>query len=235
MHDREAALRQRHAKEVEKLSQHTKILPQLRVGDHVRVQNQTGKDPRRWDKTGVIIEVRQFDQYAVKIHGSGRVTLRNRKFLRRYVPFSPSRCSKTSPQQSTPETRPTEENLHTCSPSRASPPSSINNTTPVSSDTTTSTFHTAPNTTPHADGTPTQLSNPAPATQAISTPISPMVLRPPTPLHSPPLSEEVELPITPVTHTGDNADAPDTTDDVSRGRPRRDRRMPPHLSDFVLK
>jgi len=30
--------------------------------------------------------VRQFDQYVVKVDGSGRVTLRNRKFLRKYIP-----------------------------------------------------------------------------------------------------------------------------------------------------
>jgi hypothetical protein len=90
MHDRESAFRQRHAKEIEKLSEHTKIHPQLKVGDHVRVQNQVRNNPRRWDKTGVVIEVRQFDQYAIRIHGSGRVTLRNRKFLRKYVPYSPS-------------------------------------------------------------------------------------------------------------------------------------------------
>ena len=34
-----------------------------------------------------MIEVRQFDQYGIKLHGSGRVTLRNRKFLRKYTPF----------------------------------------------------------------------------------------------------------------------------------------------------
>ena len=90
MHDREAAFRQRHAKEVEILSEHTKVIPQLKVGDHVRIQNQTGNTPRRWDRTGVVVEVRQYDQYAVKVHGSGRVTLRNRKFLRKYIPFSPS-------------------------------------------------------------------------------------------------------------------------------------------------
>ena len=90
MQDRESAFRQRHAKEIEKLSEHTKILPQLKVGDHVRVQNQVGNNPRRWDRTGIVVEVRQFDQYAIRIHGSGRVTLRNRKFLRKYVPYSPS-------------------------------------------------------------------------------------------------------------------------------------------------
>jgi hypothetical protein len=85
--NREIAFQQRHAKEVERLSEHTKKLPALKVGDHVRVQNQTGPAPLRWDRTGDVIEVRQHDQYAVKVHGSGRVTLRNRKFLRKYVPF----------------------------------------------------------------------------------------------------------------------------------------------------
>ena len=33
-----------------------------------------------------MIEVRQFDQYVVRVDGSGRVTLRNRKFLRKYTP-----------------------------------------------------------------------------------------------------------------------------------------------------
>ena len=58
----------------------------LVVGDCVRVQNQTGPHPLKWDKTGIIIEVRQFDQYVVKVDGSGRVTLRNKKFLRKYIP-----------------------------------------------------------------------------------------------------------------------------------------------------
>ena len=85
--NRETAMMQRHAKEVEKLSEHTKKLPALKVGDHVRLQNQTGPAPLKWDRSGTIIEVRQNDQYAVKVHGSGRPTLRNRKFLRKYVPF----------------------------------------------------------------------------------------------------------------------------------------------------
>ena len=38
------------------------------------------------DKTGTIIEVRQFDQYAIKVDGSGWVTLQNRKFLSKYLP-----------------------------------------------------------------------------------------------------------------------------------------------------
>ena len=86
---REEALRNRHMKMAERLAEHTKRLPPLIVGDLVRIQNQTGPSPLKWDKTGKIIEVRQFDQYAVRVDGSGRVTLRNRKFLRRYTPVHP--------------------------------------------------------------------------------------------------------------------------------------------------
>ena len=83
---REEALKHRHMIQAERLHLHTKQLPPLKVGDHVRVQNQTGPHPLKWDRTGTIIEVRQFNQYAVRIDGSRRVTLRNRKFLRKFIP-----------------------------------------------------------------------------------------------------------------------------------------------------
>ena len=73
----------------ERLSQHTRILPPLVVGDCVRIQNQTGPNPTKWDKTGIVVEVRQFDQYVVRVDSSGRVTLRNRKFLCKYMPVLP--------------------------------------------------------------------------------------------------------------------------------------------------
>ena len=91
---REEALRNRHIKQGERLSEHTKRLPPLAIGDCVRIQNQIGHYPLKWDNTGVIIEVRQFDQYAVKVDGSGRVTLRNRKFLRKYVPVKSLKTAK---------------------------------------------------------------------------------------------------------------------------------------------
>ena len=94
---------QKHAKEIERLSEHTKRLPPLKVRDHVRLQNQTGNAPLKWDRTGEVVEVRQFDQYAVKIHGSGRVTLRNRKFLRKYTP--PTSHSQTGNKLVTPPVR----------------------------------------------------------------------------------------------------------------------------------
>jgi hypothetical protein len=86
MSNREEALRNRHMRAAERLSAHTRPLPPLVISDHVRIQNQTGPHPTKWDKTGIVVEVRQFDQYVVRVDGSGRVTLRNRKFLRKYLP-----------------------------------------------------------------------------------------------------------------------------------------------------
>ena len=86
---REVALRNRHMKACERLKEHTRALPPLQIQDRVRIQNQTGPHPNKWDKTGTIIEVRPYDQYVVRVDGSGRVTLRNRKFLRRYTPVIP--------------------------------------------------------------------------------------------------------------------------------------------------
>ena len=70
--NREEALRNRHMRAHERLSEHTRALPPLVVGDTVRLQNLLGPHPNKWDKTGVIIEVRQFDQYVVRVDGSGR-------------------------------------------------------------------------------------------------------------------------------------------------------------------
>ena len=82
----ENALRNRHMKLAERWTEHTKRLPPLKVGHYVRVQNQIGNHPTKWDNTGVVVEVRQYDQYVIRMDGSGRVTVRNRKFLRQYIP-----------------------------------------------------------------------------------------------------------------------------------------------------
>ena len=81
---REEAMRARIVRNAERLPEHTVRLQPLKVGDRVFIQNQTGNHPLRWDRTGLVIEVKQFDHYAVKVDGSGRVTLRNRKFLRQF-------------------------------------------------------------------------------------------------------------------------------------------------------
>ena len=35
-----------------------------------------------------MVEVKDHDQYVIKVHGSGRLTTRNRKFLKKIVPYS---------------------------------------------------------------------------------------------------------------------------------------------------
>ena len=75
--------RENHAtKHQPRLHEHTRRLPQLQVGEKVFVQNQIGGAPNKWDVKGQIVEVRQHDQYVIKLDHSGRYTRRNRKFLR---------------------------------------------------------------------------------------------------------------------------------------------------------
>ena len=84
---REKALSRRHSREHEKWSDHIRMLPPLKKGDHVYVQNVVGNHPKKWERSGVIKEVRQFYQYVVRINGSGRVTLINRQHLGKFSPF----------------------------------------------------------------------------------------------------------------------------------------------------
>ena len=87
MHNREKALAIRHSREREKWSEHTRELKPLDIGDNVYVQNLTGNNPLRWERTGVVVEMKPFKQYKIKLDGSGRVILRNRKSLRKFTPF----------------------------------------------------------------------------------------------------------------------------------------------------
>ena len=64
-----------------------KWLSELDVGDVVSVQNQTGSRPKKWGNIGVVVEVLPHRQYRVVLDGSRRITLRNRKFLRKVKPI----------------------------------------------------------------------------------------------------------------------------------------------------
>ena len=101
--DREKALAKRAALNMERLSTGTKALPPLCVGDSVLVQNQTGNYPSRWDITGVVVEVKDHDQYVIKVDGSGRMTLRNRKFLRKITPYQNIKHFRTVPPPPSPD------------------------------------------------------------------------------------------------------------------------------------
>ena len=102
---RELALAKRYARQEEVWSEHTKALAELPVGAQVSVQNQTGNKPKRWDRTGTIVETLPHQQYKVRMDGSGDISLRNRRFLRRITPIqtviasAPSTTSPSSPEQ----------------------------------------------------------------------------------------------------------------------------------------
>ena len=96
---KEEALRERYVKTIETLNEHAHPLPPLRHGDSVMIQNQRGRFPKKWDNSGVVVETKPNDQYVVKLAGSGRLTLRNRRFLRQY---NPHLLHGTKPSTSTP-------------------------------------------------------------------------------------------------------------------------------------
>ena len=54
-------------------------LPTLTPGMRVRVQNQA---TNVWDRAGLVVEAKPYRQYTVRLDGSGRLTLRNRRHLR---------------------------------------------------------------------------------------------------------------------------------------------------------
>ena len=79
---KEAALTDHNDAAIE-LPGRPKHLPPLHVGDIVFVQNCHDLHPNKWDRMGTIMESLEHDRYTIKIRGSGRLTMRNRKFLRR--------------------------------------------------------------------------------------------------------------------------------------------------------
>ena len=83
---KEDALRTRLVKNCEKLDAKCKYLEPLREGDHVLIQNQTpnSKRSKKWDRQGIVVSTGDHDQYIVKVTGTGRLTLRNRQFLRKF-------------------------------------------------------------------------------------------------------------------------------------------------------
>lgn len=88
---KEKAIRARMVKTCERLEKSSKELMPLREGDSVFIQNQdaaTGKS-NKWDREGTVIQTGENDQYLVRVHGTGRVTLRNRRFLRKFNLRSP--------------------------------------------------------------------------------------------------------------------------------------------------
>ena len=87
---KEDALRSRLTRTTESLKEQSRPLRPLALGKKVFLQNQQGASPTKWDRLGTVVESLDHDRYRVKVDGSGRLTLRNRRFLRAYTPATPS-------------------------------------------------------------------------------------------------------------------------------------------------
>ena len=102
---KEEALKTRYVKTMESLNEHSRQLVPLQQGDRVMIQNQNGRFPKKWDKSGVVTEVLPFEQYTLKVDGSWRVTRRNRRFLKAFEPATVT----IEPVRSTPLSEMTQE------------------------------------------------------------------------------------------------------------------------------
>ena len=96
---REQALARRHLKQGAVWAELTREMPDLKIGSVVQIQNQTGPKASKWEKSRVVTEVLEHQQYNVKVDESGRVALRNRRFLRPISRYKPpvTRLAEGSP------------------------------------------------------------------------------------------------------------------------------------------
>ena len=83
---RERAMAKRHLLNQKHYNIHSHLLQELQVGESVQVQNQEGPLPWQWMKTTRVVKKMGNKQYRVRLDGSNRVTLRNRRFLRKILP-----------------------------------------------------------------------------------------------------------------------------------------------------
>ena len=83
---KETAMRSRLVRNCENLEAHSKELQPLREGDSVFIQNQdpSSRRSKKWDRQGIVVTTGEHDQYLVRVAGTGRLTLRNQRFLRRF-------------------------------------------------------------------------------------------------------------------------------------------------------
>ena len=83
-------------------SEHTKVLPPLNVGEWVQLQNLKGSHPLKSDYSGEIVGRHNVNSYAVKVNGTGKVTVRNRASLRKIPPPVSIHAPMTVPNVSRP-------------------------------------------------------------------------------------------------------------------------------------
>ena len=117
---KETAIRSRLIRSCEKLEANSRELEPLREGDFVFIQNQdpATKRSRKWDRQGSIVATGDNDQYLVRVAGTGRLTLRNRRFLRKFQERSQSMNLEIPAPMSRINVEPVhQQRLNACTPS----------------------------------------------------------------------------------------------------------------------
>ena len=82
---RELAMARRLDRDGARLAEHTKKQAVLPIGTQVAVQNQTGRFAKKWDKSGIVIDNKDYDKVLVRLDGSRRITTRNRQFVKKII------------------------------------------------------------------------------------------------------------------------------------------------------
>ena len=85
---RDRVMARRLERDGARLEMYTKKQKVIPVGESVAVQNQIWRFPTKWDKTGTVVENLDHDKVRVRLDGSRRLTVRNRRFVKKIV--SPS-------------------------------------------------------------------------------------------------------------------------------------------------
>ena len=65
-----------------KWQEKSKDYERLVLGTAVVIQNQTGKNSTKWDKTGFVIGNKPHSQVVIRVDGSRCITVRNRRFVK---------------------------------------------------------------------------------------------------------------------------------------------------------
>ena len=118
--EREQLYAKRNKAMVDNYNQHTRPLRELSIGTEVLIQEKNNK----WNKQGIVVECLPYRQYRIKVNGSGRLTLQNRRFLRPCTNQQQQAREVDAPSRSNPVMTPTVINLDTVVPSGSdiSPP-----------------------------------------------------------------------------------------------------------------
>ena len=82
---REKALARRLERDGARLEKYTKQLKPIPIGGAVAVQNQSGQFPKKWGKSGVVVDNLDYDKVVVRLDGSRRLTTRNRRFVKQII------------------------------------------------------------------------------------------------------------------------------------------------------